>query len=226
MKKEVERNSALDCMQGVWQPINSQNEDLIEYIIYDSFNSVSIRYTENRKPEGVMFTINGFYNFDNGYRLSDSLKASELQSNGNYFVWFFAEDVSLTGWARLGGVQTDLICEGDIIEMSDNAMTVLEKRSYLPYTAYHQLKEQEKKDNRDYITKFNILNKLKKAKVTVDKTYFYNDTNENTKRKAFVVKGDQVIIDKINEDWVKVAYEGEKVTTEGWLKRSDVEIID
>ena len=78
IKKDVEENSALSCLQGVWQPINSKNEELTEYIIYNSFYSVSIRYTDNGETEGTIFIINGFYDFDDGYALSDSLKVNEL----------------------------------------------------------------------------------------------------------------------------------------------------
>lgn len=226
VKNEVKSNSTLACMQGVWQPTNSRNEGLVEYVVYDSFNSISVSYTTQGKLERVLFTINGFYSFDNGYSLSDSLIVSELSSSGTHYVWFFAEDVRQSGWAQIAGVQSSLLCDDDVIEMSDNAMTILEKRSYLPYTAYHHLKEQGRRDNQDYIGTFNILDKIKRAKVIKDRTYFHNDPSQTTRRKAFVVKADVVIVDQIEEDWIKVAYEGEKITTEGWLQMTDVEIMN
>nr|WP_288931395.1 hypothetical protein [uncultured Allomuricauda sp.] len=226
LEKEKDNNSMLDCIQGVWQPINSENKGLIEYTIYDSFNSVSISYTPEKELESMIFTTNGFYDFENGYNLSDSLRVSDLKKNGRCFVWFFSEDVSVDEWAQLGGVQEDFICDDGIIEMSDNAMTILKKKKYLPYAAYNFLKERGKKDNRDYTNKFHILGKLKKAEVMIDKAYFYDSRNEDTKRKAFLIKGDSVIIDQINENWVRAAYEGKKITTLGWLRQSDIEIKD
>ena len=105
-------------------------------------------------------------------------------------------------------------------------MTILEKKPFLPFKAYDYLKEQSNKDHRDYVAEFSIQKKLKKAKVVVDKTYFHSAQSESTKRKAFVVKDDEVIIDLIDKDWVKVAYEGKQSTTEGWLNKSDIEILN
>ena len=221
----VNPNSTLTCMQGVWQPVNSTNDGLIEYIVYDSFKSISISYKREGGLENIMLTINGFYNFTNGYSLKDSLKVADLKYDGQYFVWFFEEDLNTNGWAILGGVQKGLICSGEMIEMTNNSMTMLEK-TYIPYTVYKYLRELEKKDKRDYISEFDILNKLKMAKVSIEKAYFYNDTDEKTKRKAFVIKNDSLIVDSIFESWVKVAYEGKGTTTLGWIKRSAVDILD
>lgn len=226
IKDQVKNNSALSCIQGVWQPINSTNEELVEYVIYESFKSISISYANSKKLEGIMLTANGFYNFDDGYNLGDSLKFSELESDGNYFVWFFLEDIKPNGWVQIGGAQEDFICDGDIIEMTDNAMTILEKQPYLPFTAYHHLKRKEEEDGRAYINEFNISNKLKKAKIVANKTYFHDQANESTRRKAFVIKGDELIVDKVANEWIKAAYEGKNTTTIGWLKASDLEILD
>lgn len=57
--------------------------------------------------------------------------------------------------------------------------------------------------------------------IETDKAYFHNDKNDASKRKAYVVKGDIVYIDKIEKDWVHCKYMGKK-TTEGWIKRETV----
>lgn len=225
-KMEQANITMLDCIQGVWQPINSKNTGLIEYTVYDSFNSVSISYTQEGGLENTIFSKNGFYDFEDGYNLSDSLRVSDLKTDGRCFVWFFSEDINDDGWAQIGGVQEDFICDGNTIEMSDNAMTILEKQKYLPYTAYKYLKEKGNKDSKNYINEFKILNKLKKAEIIIDKTYFYGSKNESTRRKAFLLRGDNVIIDEINDNWVKAAYEGNTITTLGWLKRSDIKLND
>ena len=226
-KGSLQSNSTLSCMQGVWIPINSSNEELLEYVIYHSFKSISISYTEAGEFEGIMVTTNGFYDSPRSYAdiSRDSLQVSEIKSSGKYFVWFFEENISANGWARSGGVQQDFICEGDIIEMTNNAMTILEKQRFLPYTAYFYLKEKSKADNRDYITEFEVINKLKIAEVS-RKTHFYNQPKESTKRNAFVVSGDSLIVDKVMEHWIRAAYQGRKTTTVGWLKRSDLRVLE
>ena len=223
---EVNPKSSLDCIQGVWQPINTNNKDLIEYTIHQSFRSLTVSYTKSGKLESVMLTVNGFYDFNNASSQRDSLGISELQEDGSHFVWFFEEDVKPNGWAQIGGIQKDFICEGDIIEMTDNAMTIFEKQPYLPFAAYCFLKERGTKDKRDYITEFDISSLLEQAEVTSEKSFFHDTPNEATKRRDFVVKGDKVIIDKITKDWVKAAYEGETTTTFGWLKVSDLKILE
>jgi hypothetical protein len=221
-------NTAINCMQGVWKPVNSRNEGLISYTIYYGHKAVNISYLKDGDFEGLLLTRNGFYDFNSNwkYKLSDSLKIHNLQEDGAYFVWFFEDDIKENGWATLGGVQTYFSCSDEIIEMSDNSMTVLKKQLFLPYTAYNHLQDQGKIKGRDYISEFDILTKLKKARVIMEKAHFHNTPSEGSKRKAFVIKGDEVIIDDIKKDWVKVAYEGKNATTEGWLKRADLQVID
>lgn len=122
--------------------------------------------------------------------------------------------------------QPEYFCDGGFVESSDRHFTMYEPVSFLPYSVYRHLREQSEKDDRDYIKEFDIAGKLKKARVIVAKSYFHNDSNDDSKRNAFVVENDVVIIEVIRKDWVKVAYEGAKVITDGWLKRSEVGIVD
>ena len=54
--------------------------------------------------------------------------------------------------------------------------------------------------------------------INIDKAYFYRDRNEASKRKAYVVKGDIVYIDQIEDEWIHCKYYG-KSATEGWIKK-------
>ena len=57
--------------------------------------------------------------------------------------------------------------------------------------------------------------------IDIDKAFFYTQQNETTKRKAYVLKGDIVFIDKIKSNWIHCSYIGKTVTT-GWLKLDSV----
>jgi hypothetical protein len=57
--------------------------------------------------------------------------------------------------------------------------------------------------------------------VTVAKTYFYSEKNEEKKRKAYLVKNDFVAIEKIEGNWAYCVYQGNSVT-EGWIKLYDL----
>ena len=221
------QQTQLDCIQGIWKTTRIEG-DLIQYSVTKDHKSIGIAYTDEGLEYYSIF-FEGFSNLKNkeivGFGSVKDFNPNDLKDSGKYYISFLEEETNRDSLVN-ASVQTDFICEGDVIEMSDNAMTILEKQSFLPYTVYSYIKEQSKKDNRDYTTEFDILSKLKRAKVTVEKTHFYSNRNENTKRMAFVVKDDQVIIDETVGYWVKVAYEGKEVTTEGWLKQSDIKLFE
>jgi hypothetical protein len=53
--------------------------------------------------------------------------------------------------------------------------------------------------------------------VIIDKAYFYGDTNENSIKKAYILKGDIVFIDQYKDGWIHCEYHG-KAITKGWIK--------
>ena len=57
--------------------------------------------------------------------------------------------------------------------------------------------------------------------IDCNKAYFYGAKKENTKKKSFVIKGDIVYIDKIENNWIHCQFLGKKIT-EGWLKQKSV----
>jgi hypothetical protein len=50
------------------------------------------------------------------------------------------------------------------------------------------------------------------------KAFFHSAPNENSKTKAYIVKGDVIYIDKIDGMWVHCTYLGEKKNTIGWMR--------
>lgn len=57
--------------------------------------------------------------------------------------------------------------------------------------------------------------------IEADKSYFYNDKQDKSKRKSYLIKGDIVFIEKIEGDWIRCKYYGKSVT-EGWMKKETV----
>ena len=222
--------SNLYCIQGIWSPINSGNEDLIEYSIVYKNKSISVAYTPELTFEGKSILYEGFYNLseaDGTFSFDeseDSLNVRHMDQNGEYYVWFFEEDVKQSGWGRVGGIQKYYSCYGNTIEMTDNNMTILEKQSFLPFTAINFIRQESKKDRRDYVSEFNI--EPGKARVVAEKAYFHDQPDEGTRGKAFVVKDDTVYLDEVKDGWTKVVYEGKKINTAGWIKSSQLEHIN
>lgn len=232
---KVKAGSKLECIQGIHSPINDNNPNSRAYLITKGFKTLSlILKKEGNKMSFYELNIGyeGFYNFEEyadnigSYSVVDSFYLCDLKQDGPHYITFLEEDVKPNGWVTSLITQPEYFCSAGFIESSDRHLTMYEPVPYLPYTAYYHFKMRAKQDNRDYVSEFDILSKLKKAVVISDKAFFHREQDNNSRRKAFVVKGDKIIIDYISKDWVKVAYEGEKVITEGWLKRSDVKILD
>jgi hypothetical protein len=51
-----------------------------------------------------------------------------------------------------------------------------------------------------------------------EKSYFYKYKNEATKLKSYLIKGDVIYIDRIENNWVHCIFNGKK-KTEGWIKK-------
>ena len=231
----VEPGSKLDCIQGIHSPINDNNPNSETYLITKGFKTMSLilkKNGEDRQFYELNIGYEGFYNFseyaDNfgSYAVVDSFYLCNLRQNGPHYVTFLEKHIKPNGWVISLTTQPEYFCDGSFIESSDRHLTMFEPVSYLPYTAYFHLKEQSEKAARDYVKEFDVLDKLKKARVETEKAHFYSQPDENTKRKAFVIKGDKVIIDKITKNWVKAAYEGGTIITLGWLKVSDLKILE
>jgi hypothetical protein len=73
-------------------------------------------------------------------------------------------------------------------------------------------------------SEFNLadeMNWLEIRYVDVDKVFFYDAKNEESKRKNYILKGDIVYIDKIENEWVHCRFLG-KTITEGWIKKESI----
>lgn len=57
--------------------------------------------------------------------------------------------------------------------------------------------------------------------VDVDKAYFFSEKSNNKKLRAYLLKGDFVSVEKIEQGWVYCTYFGKK-TTKAWFKLSDL----
>lgn len=57
--------------------------------------------------------------------------------------------------------------------------------------------------------------------IETEKSNFYSENNENSKRKSYLIKGDIVFIDKIDGEWIHCYYYGKSITT-GWIKKETI----
>ena len=54
-----------------------------------------------------------------------------------------------------------------------------------------------------------------------DRVYFYSEKKESSKNKSYILKGNIVCIEKIEQDWAYCSYLNKK-TTKGWIKLNDL----
>jgi len=72
---------------------------------------------------------------------------------------------------------------------------------------------------------FAAIETKKIASVYTDKTYFY-DKPYGKRSHIYIVEGDNVIVLKTEDEWLKVVYKGKKKDFTGWVKREDIDILE
>ena len=61
--------------------------------------------------------------------------------------------------------------------------------------------------------------------VNVARAYFYSDRSDDKRMKSYIVKGDFVCIEKIEQGWAYCTYFGKKIT-KGWMKVAELNSND
>lgn len=225
----IVKNTQIDCLQGVYQIINDNNPETENYQITSGYKYLIIYLSKKPDKKNSLDEFNlGYHGFINQEIASNkqNLNICDLQPDENTYISISEGDIDHKGQIAHYYENEEFYCEAGFVEYFTRKLMFKEKLSFLPFQAYKHIKHKASTDQRDYITEFDILNKLKKAKVTTERAYFHNDQDKSSMRNAYVIKKDQVIIDKIEKDWVKAAYEGKTTTTEGWLKREHLEILE
>ncbi len=216
---QAQNSNKLKCIQGVWRGTNMDIEPFQDisnfYQIIQGDSIISFYLNE----EDIFVSHFKFINFNileedvDFYNVEKSNILSLSENNDEIFIY--------TEIDQHGNVAIDKYFSCGTTSLNKLHME-FQKDDFVTYSVYSFFKT----NYSSYINQLNLINKLIKAEIIVDKTYFHKNPDENSKFKAFVIKGDQVIIDKINGDWIKVAYEGKKITTEGWIKRSDLDFLN
>ncbi len=98
------------------------------------------------------------------------------------------------------------------------------KISTLPLEIFSALKESSQESSIDYIKVFDIAELSSMVRVKVAKCYFYKDKDLKVKQRAFLIQNDKAYLEAINDQSVKVYFNG-KVLTSGYLNKSDVELL-
>ena len=99
------------------------------------------------------------------------------------------------------------------------------KKHSLPFNLFKVIKSISKsKEEFNLIKEFDIAELSSKVVVNVPKSYFYVDENLEVKKRAFLIQNDKAYLEEINNNSVKVYFDGIKITS-GYLKKTEVIIL-
>ncbi len=234
-QKPIPTGSDIQCEQGIFQIIEDFKTDVESFKITTGYKTIQVSiektglFSNNIYSWDILYEGFGEFNQKDDYGnriVSDSYKICDFLPSGPHHISTAQTSVNDDGTLKGYQIIDEYSCEGESITFFRMRQHYMQKQDFLPYRVYSAIAEKAKTENQDYLAQFDLLNHLKKAKVNVVKSYFYDGWSESKKRKAFVVEGDEVFIDRIAEDWIRVAYEGTNSVTKGWLKRQDLEIIE
>ncbi len=120
-------------------------------------------------------------------------------------------------------LETSLVSSYMFDEEDTNKPSSFVKIRSLPLALFKTLKNLSKQNN-DLKKNFNLYELSSKVIVKTDKCYFYKDRDLKTKKRAFLIQNDKAYLETINDQSVKVYFDG-KIVTSGYLNKSDVELL-
>ncbi|WP_299443846.1 hypothetical protein [uncultured Aquimarina sp.] len=232
-KKKTQKQTSVSDLQGIWKGKKDLNQS-IPYRIQNNKKILDILCIEGICDESgndnsvLELSYLGFLDKDIEEILKNkkSYDSNSLLNEGKVMVRLRKNDIIVDENYSFDSLfyTTKLTSSYMYDEELYNRSSFL-RIDALPKEIFTKLKNRSKVDNVNYIKQFNIQEQSKKVKVTANKTFFYTEMSEASKRKAFLVKNDIAYLEDINDDWVKVYYDG-KIVSGGYIKRSNVEVLE
>ncbi|MGG6229180.1 hypothetical protein [Tenacibaculum sp. SDUM215027] len=228
----VKDNSTLiiSQIQGVWQGEKDLNQSESYRIIKDN-NVLDLTCIEGVCDEENLFYQTGKIGFTNDSKSNQV----EAQDQGDFLIYEtydedlknnkvkfddkfeFDEDLSL--------FKTSLVSSYMVNEDDESQQFSFVKKHSLPFNLFKVIKSISKsKEEFNLIKEFDIAELSSKVVVNVPKSYFYVDENLEVKKRAFLIQNDKAYLEEINNNSVKVYFDGIKITS-GYLKKSEVIIL-
>ncbi|MBW1297003.1 hypothetical protein [Aquimarina litoralis] len=224
--------TSLDRLQGIWKGKKDLNQSIPYRIQFDKkvldiLCIEGICDEEGNDNSVLELSFLGFLNssVDEILKKKDLYDSQSLLNDGSVMVRLLKNDIlldesfSFDSFFYTTKLTSSYMYDDELYNESSFI-----KIDALPKEIFVKLKQRSKLDKIDYLKDFKIKEQSKKIKVTTDKTFFHNEMSETSKRKAFLVKEDIAYMEDVNDDWVKVYYDG-KIVSGGYVKRSDVEIL-
>ena len=240
---QKESKHSIKDFQGVWESFSEylEHESAFKdytqnkyYKIVNGKKTLDITLID-QEEKNVKLTI-GYLGFLDSNKADFSSEkegtlVKKIKESGNLLIRF---EKGLKNYnARDVEISSNFARYYDVTEILDDDFSYGKKPekisfrmvSSLPINIFRILKTKSNEDQVNYLADFNIKERSKKIKVITDKTFFYDEMSDESKRKAFLVKGDIAYLEDLHDDWVKVYFDG-KTVSGGYIKRSNIEVLE
>ena len=195
-------------LNGIWR----NTVDTVQYVIFKKGKSICFSFDINSN----IYNQASYDPFDwcgvNTYSFvakSDTMWLKEKKtgnSNKDFFLWGISYEFYFENINEINGS----------IELSSSNVFNFKRIKTLPNFSFKGIYQQGKRDKRDYLEEFLDKN-FNEISILKSKIY----TSPAIATKMYLVKGDEIEILQIKNQWLKIRYYGNK-TIEGWIKKSDV----
>ncbi|WP_299180764.1 hypothetical protein [uncultured Aquimarina sp.] len=238
---QKESKHSIQDFQGIWESFSEYLEHQSEFKDYNQnkyYKIVNVNEVLDitiSRTDNNLILDEGYFGFSNAYdsktSLSEDVLINSLKESGKLLIKF---KKGLKAYSTKDiEISTNFNRYFDVAEILDDDFDYGDKKekvsfrlvSSVPQEIFNQLKNRSKIDKVNYIKEYRIKKQSKKIKVAVNKTFFHTEMSSVSKRKAFLVKGDIAYLEEIKDDWVKVYYD-DTIVSGGYLKRSDIEILE
>jgi hypothetical protein len=216
--------SNLDLLQGFWKK-NSENANVKGYEYYEGNSLYSISII-NGEFNVLKYYVAFYHDFP-----EDSIALKDLNEDGS--VYGFIDYLTLKDnpvkieSSDFKALSYDL--GADYFIYYGNTPNSYSKIKSLPADIYPQfLKKKEELDRRiifDFVPDYRRkgTNPLPYTiEATKENVYFHSLPESSTKRKAFIVKGQQAKVLEYKNGWYYVVFYGKSSKTTGWVKATEV----
>jgi hypothetical protein len=212
---EIERK--LDSIYG------ENSKEKVGYAINERYNLNTL--VEDQNQFSLVLDVHS----NNGSSTKNAVEKGNSATNSRYIIAserkLADEDLSNYSWEELRIMRNEIFARYGYSFKSEQLSNYFGQYEWYKNMKKKSLDEVQalfteiEKYNVDVIKNVEDSKQPYSMQVISERAFFHNEPNKATKRKAYVIKGDNVYLNDVNGDWLNVRYDNK---TSGWINRSDV----
>ncbi len=220
--------SKLDSIQGIWvgeKDINQSTSYRVQYgkKILDLICLEGYCNTDNLFVERSLLGFCEANDFEkHRHNIGKTNIIKFIKSDGNLMIKW-SDSIFIDQNHNINSVfYVTKLVPNYMLDKEGNKLSSFVKLKSLPKDLFSSISERKENILEDY----HILELSSKIKVISNKTYFYDNMSDDTKRKAFLVKNDVAYLEEVTDEWAKIYYDGMTMVTGGYVKLKDVVVLE